>query len=500
LGAAKVRRYFTYYEDNPSGRLFPPVFGRGFVMKTNVKKAEATIRTHEGAPAAKESAQKELVRTVSGCLLYEDAFYESGSSIAARIGELCAEVPMKFLADLAVRARTDLKLRHVPLHLCVHMLGKKGDAQERNLVGETVAQVIRRADEVAEILALWWKDGRRKVPRQLKAGIAKAFRKFDAYQLSKWDRDGAVKLRDALFISHAKPKDEEQAPLWKKLVDGTLQAPDTWEVALSAGKDKKETFERLLKERKLGYMALLQNLRNMEEAGVDHAIVEQALLDGAKGSWALPFRFITAAKHAPKLEDALSKAAVEAASALPKLPGHTIFVVDISGSMAGALSRKGEMSRMDAAIGLVMLGREQADKATVYATAGDDGRRVHATALIPSRHGFALSDAIRGKYGELGGGGIFLKQCMEHIDKEEKKSSFDRVIVLTDEQDCDIAQSASEARRLGRRNYIVNVGVYEPALPVTGAGWIRVSGFSERIFDWIMAEEKEEAAEVAQQT
>jgi hypothetical protein len=369
---------------------------------------------------------------------------------------------------------------------------------ERNLVGETISAVIKRADELAEILAIYWKDNPKqptgknaKVPRQLKAGIAKAFRKFNEYQLGKWNRDGEVKLRDALFISHAMPKDDEQKALWKKLVDGTLAAPDTWEVALSRGADKKETFSRLIKEEKLGYMALLMNLRNCLEAGVDKGLIEEALISGAKDSWALPFRFITAAKHAPKLEESLGKAMIAASQAMPKLVGHTLLVIDVSGSMNGRLSDKSEMTRMGAAAGLAILMRERADEITIYATGGNDTSRIHATALVPSRHGFALSDAILQQYEPLGGGGIFLKQCMEYIDDGEKRFKFDRVVCVTDEQDCDIEQTASQAKKLGRHNYILNVGVYEPALPVTGAGWTRVSGFSERIIDWMMADESE---------
>jgi 60 kDa SS-A/Ro ribonucleoprotein len=70
-----------------------------------------------------------------------------------------------------------------------------------------------------------------------------------------------VKLRPVLFLFHAKPKDAEQAAVWKKLVENTLEPHDTWEVALSAGKDKRENFERLLREGKLGGPAVLRNLR-----------------------------------------------------------------------------------------------------------------------------------------------------------------------------------------------------------------------------------------------
>jgi len=70
-------------------------------------------------------------------------------------------------------------------------------------------------------------------------------------------------------MSHAKPKDEAQAALWRRLAANELANPDTWEVQLSAGADKKETFERLIREKKLGYIALIRKLRNMEQADVE---------------------------------------------------------------------------------------------------------------------------------------------------------------------------------------------------------------------------------------
>ena len=54
--------------------------------------------------------------------------------------------------------------------------------------------------------------------------------------------------------------------MWKRLIAGELAVPDTWEVALSSGANKREAWERLLREQKLGALALLRNLRNMREA------------------------------------------------------------------------------------------------------------------------------------------------------------------------------------------------------------------------------------------
>jgi len=94
--------------------------------------------------------------------------------------------------------------------------------------------------------------------------LAKAFGKFDEYQLAKWDnKKSTVKLRDVLFLCHAKPANPEREDLYKRLVAGELKTPDTWEVGLSAAKtpdQKKEVWERLISNNKLGALAFLKNL------------------------------------------------------------------------------------------------------------------------------------------------------------------------------------------------------------------------------------------------
>jgi hypothetical protein len=148
-----------------------------------------------------------------------------------------------------------MQLRHAPLFLVRELARRKGAG---TLVAETLEHVIQRADELGEFAALYWKETKQPLSAGVKRGLARAFTKFDAYQLAKYDREAAVKLRDVLFLCHAKPKDEAQAALWKKLVENTLESPDTWEVALSAGKDKRENFERLLREGELGGLAVLR--------------------------------------------------------------------------------------------------------------------------------------------------------------------------------------------------------------------------------------------------
>ena len=231
-------------------------------------------RTHEGAPARNISPTLQLRRSVLACLLWENQFYEDGVEIAGRISSLVPKVKPEAVAALALEARNKMKLRHAPLLLVREMARQK---EHRALVAKTLAEVIQRADELAEFVAIYWKDGKVPLSAQVKKGLAQAFRKFDEYQLAKYDRTGPIRLRDVLFLCHAKPRDAEQAALWKRLIEGELRTPDTWEVALSSGADKREAWERLLRERKLGALALLRNLRNMKQADVEESLVLEAL-------------------------------------------------------------------------------------------------------------------------------------------------------------------------------------------------------------------------------
>src|SRR5262249_44532414 len=230
---------------------------RPTMARLNVLNLKFGPRTHEGAPARKISTELQLRRSILACLLWECQFYEDGVEIAGRIAELVPKVAAEKVAALTVEAPEQMKLRHVPLLLVREMARHK---THRALVSETLARVIQRADELAEFVAIYWKDGKVPLSGQVKKGLAAAFPKFDEYQLAKYHRGGPIKLRDVLFLSHAKPRDAAQAGVWKKLIWGRLTTPDTWEVALSSGADKREAWERLLREGKLGALALLRNL------------------------------------------------------------------------------------------------------------------------------------------------------------------------------------------------------------------------------------------------
>jgi hypothetical protein len=282
-------------------------------------------------------------------------------------------------------------------------------------------------------------------------------------------------LADGEAMVHPKPKDAEQAAIWKQLVDGTLASPDTWEVELSSGKDKKATWERLLSEKKLGYMALLMNLRNMSEAGVTPSLVESALLAGAAHSKALPFRFISAYKHAPQYAQALSEAMELAVSG--ELPGSTALLLDVSGSMDAAISEKGELKRYETAVALAVLVRGLSKSCRIFAYAT-------VTAEIVDSKGLGMMDAVKHGMQTLGGS-TNTAAALQYL--QEKCPSVDRVILLTDEQSHDGIH-----RLWAKHGYIINVAPYAPGLETPG-GWVRINGWSERVIDWVRAHENVEA-------
>lgn len=438
-------------------------------MKTNTPAVNAE-RTHEAAPARIPKPVAQLERQVATCMLFEDTFYEKGSEIAAGIAASCATVPVQEIADCAVKAREDFKLRHVPLFLLAQLNKRRNEVP--GLLAKTVERVIQRPDELAESLAILSKVEGKPVKRVMshgfENGLARAFRKFSPYQLAKWNRDSAIKLRDVLFLTHAKPKDADQAATWKALVEGTLAAPDTWEVALSAGADKKATWERLLAESRLGYMALLMNLRNMTEAGVDRMLVEASLLNGASGSRALPFRFVSAAKAAPAFAQALSDGMLAAIDTTAKLPGVTYFLLDVSGSMDAALSAKGTLTRLEAAGALGVLLREvaQACRVFTFSLRLEEVANLRGLALVS---GMSRSQEHSGTH--LAGALATMKA---------KLPAPDRLVVITDEQSHD----GIMALPAGVNGYVVNVAPYRPGLDVSG-GWVRINGFSERVVDFI---------------
>jgi hypothetical protein len=418
-----------------------------------------------GTQVPQINAERQLKRITLAAMLWEKQFYLDGKSHAELVRELVAKVAPQKVETLALEARTKFKLRHVPL-LLARELARNGKLQATALTS-----VIQRPDEMSEFLSLYWQEGKSAVSNQVKKGLAACFNKFNEYQLAKWNKNSAaIKLRDVMFLSHPKPQSAEQAELFKRVAADTLTTPDTWETQLSAGADKCETFTRLMTEKKLGALAFLRNLRNMRDSGVNTDLIRSyaATLDVTK---VLPFRYVAAARIVPEFEDMLESMMFRSLATHDKIPGKTVLVIDVSGSMFGTkISSKSDLDRFDAAAALAMLCREVCEEVEIYSFSNNAVR-------VAPRRGFALREAISNSQQH---GGTHLGNSMRTINSN---GSYDRCIVFTDEQSYD----RPDAPR--GKGYVVNVASYENG--VNHNAWTEVNGFSEAVVDYIQALERE---------
>ncbi|SNC60697.1 TROVE domain-containing protein [Hymenobacter gelipurpurascens] len=354
---------------------------------------------HEGAAAYTLTPALELYAAVATAAL-QDQFYEKADARLTRLRELVAKNDALFVARLAVYAREQLHLRSVPLVLCVELAKlHRGD----NLVSRLVARVVQRADEITELLAYYAQANKRsgtktlnRLSKQLQKGLAQSFNRFDGYQLAKYDRAGAVRLRDALFLVHPTPQNEAQQALFNQLVSGTLPTPYTWETELSAlGQAEyatpeartaafRQKWEELIGSGKVGYMALLRNLRNILEAGVAPELVARAcatLSDerAVAHSKQLPFRFLAAYREVKALQTGVvptllgmlslrPNPVVDVLAALETAIGYSaanlrgfgpetrvVVACDVSGSMQHPISARSKVLHYDVGLVLGML-------------------------------------------------------------------------------------------------------------------------------------------------
>jgi hypothetical protein len=438
-------------------------------MASTNKKTVSKRITHEGAKASNISAKQELERTVMTCMLWENNFYEDGVSVADRIKDLVPKVSTKDIKEMAIKARNEQKLRHVPLLLVREMARSE---KHRSEVADTLQRIIQRPDELTEFLSIYWKEGKTPVANQIKKGLAKAFKKFNEYSLAKYNRKNTVTLKDVLFISHPKPDNDEQQDIWNRLVKDELKTPDTWEVEISGKGNNKDSWVRLLSENKLGSLALLRNLRNMIEKNVPKTAIKNAL-NTMKIDRVLPFRFLSAAKYAPDLEPELEQLMFKSVIAEEKIKGKTVILVDVSGSMDATVSAKSELTRLDAAYGVAILAREICDDVSIFTFSNQ-------LCKMAPRRGFALKDLMHNSQDH---GGTAMGAAINATFGSE--SDIERMIVITDEQSQDAVPNCPK----NVKGYIINVS---PDKNGVGYGsWIHINGWSESCVNFIRELEKD---------
>lgn len=425
-----------------------------------------------------------------------DKFYESSSEIFNRLKELVRLCDKKFVAQVAVYARTQFGMRSIT-HVVASELAKYvgGELWAKNFY----SAIVYRPDDMMEILSYHLaKNG--KETGAMKKGFAKAFDKFDAYSLAKYRGEGKqIKLVDVVNIVHPKPTEKNKKAM-SSLVKGELKSFDTWETELSkAGQSasndeekadlKKDAWIKLIREKKIGYFALLRNLRNIIEQAPE--IINEALeiLTNEvliKKSLVLPFRFITAFEEIQKLNDgkiirtvlmALNKAVDISTDNVPKFDGETLVVLDVSGSMAG------KPAIIGALFSAVLIKSNNSD----FIVFSDKAQYANVN---PMDSTITIAQSLK-----FATGGTNFHSIFQTANKK-----YDRVIILSDMQGWIGHYAPTASYNEYKRMTGANPYIY--SFDLNGYGSMQfpennvfcIAGFSEKIFDTMALMEQDKKA------
>lgn len=478
------------------------------------QKSDGKTRTtnHEGAPAYTLDAFTELYSLVVTSTL-SAKYYEKAEDTLTRLRILVKQVDDPVLVGkLAVYAREKMYLRTLPIVLAVELARNYKGA----VVGKTIARVIQRADEISEVLAYYqYANGRtgtkrlNKLSKQVQRGVAAAFNKFDEYQLAKYNRDTEIKLKDALFLTHPKPVNKEKQVVFDRLVAGTLQVPYTWETELSAKGNTAETWEDLLDSKKLGYMALLRNLRNILNVGVSADHIKRLCKhltnpNAVRKAKQLPFRFYSAFRELGEINSpytatvlsALEDAVLVTAENIQGFGYDTTVVIacDVSGSMEKPISERSTVELYDIGLILGMLLQNQC-KSVISGMFGD----VWKVVQLPRRAILSNAIELHRREGEVGystNGWRIIEYLIG------KKIAVDKIMIFTD---CQLWNSRYGNQNVFKRLWSVYLRTNPNAklylFDLSGYGTTPVSvhsdnvtfiaGWSDKVFDMLAALENQ---------
>ncbi|MEA5258320.1 TROVE domain-containing protein [Arcicella aquatica] len=495
-------------------------------MKFNwFKNAGTLYKNYQGAPAYKVSPEMELY-SASVTSMIEATTYEDEDSRQKRIKELMTKVSPEFVAKLAVYVRQQMYLRTVPVLLSVELAKIN---QGNSLVRKTIEHIVVRPDEILEVLAYYQKSNVRtgtkqlnRLSKQIQKGLANAFNNFDEYQFAKYNQANGIKLRDALFLVHPKPKDETQQGIFDKIAQNNLAIPYTWETELSALGQKsfnnknerkvafKHKWQELIDSQKVGYMALMRNLRNILEADVEEIYLQKVctyLSDSraVANSKQLPFRFLAAYRelskvnhgNVPLILNALEQAIKYSVTNLKGFDNHVKVVIacDVSGSMQKSISPKSKVLLYDIGLLLGMILQPKC-KNIVTGIFGDTWKVIQ----LPTQGILANVDAFYRREGEVGysTNGYLVIQ-----DLIKRRYIADKIMMFTDMQlwDTKGENSMSNCWRLYKKIapnaklYLFDLAGYGQApINVQRGDVFLMAGWSDKIFDVLSALESGESA------
>ena len=468
--------------------------------KTVVKPKTKTTN-HAGGEAYKESSELALVSLLLTSFV-NDQFYRSSNQSLEDLKKHIKSIPNKeFVAKSAIFARDEFGMRSITHALAGELASElSGKEWGKNFYDK----VVSRVDDMSEIMSYYLANktdkNHPKFPNALKKGFAKAFDKFDEYQLAKYKGENKeVKLVDIVNLVHPVPTSRNKSAL-NALVNDSLKNTKTWESMLTQagqqasneeelGQLKADAWMELISTKKIGYFALLRNLRNIINQApqvipsVCQMLTDEYMISKSK---VLPFRFVTAYEEISKLGSssdvrkvltAINQALDISAINVPKFDGETLVVLDVSGSMSG---RPSEIASLFGA----MLAKANNCDVMTFANHANYKQYNPMDSIVTIRNSFRFS-----------GGGTNFQDIFVKANK-----AYDRVIILSDMQGWMGHHTPTREFNDYKKKFNCNPYVY--SWDLQGLGTLQfpenkvfaLAGFSDKVFQIMSLLEQDKKA------
>lgn len=411
------------------------------MSKFNTSTTNTNKTTNRSGYVAYSMSDKEnLVTAVLTTMFGEPKYYGSTDNNIVKLATDCAKNDPEFLAKLACYARNVGNMRSVS-HVLASVIAREAHEYTRVVI----RNIVVRPDDITEIMSCYASMYGKPFPNAMKREIASIMQEFNEYQLAKYNGGNKkLKFKDVLRITHPIPKNKEVEELFRKVLDDTLETPYTWEVELSTRGNNKEVWDELIASGKVGYMALLRNLRNIVKSGANIKPVLDIISDPeqVKKSRQLPFRFYSAYKTlvtrglmTPEIHKALDKALSASIDNMEQIKGRTLIAVDTSGSMSMNISSHSDISCCDIASLFGAMANRICEDATVCYFDSAIGYRRPGYRI--ARYGKYDSVLDIAKDNSFSGGGTDLSLPMKYVLEnggEDSIKPYDRIIYFSDNE------------------------------------------------------------------
>lgn len=483
------------------------------VIKTD---GARTHRTYEGARAFARTDKSELFLLAITNMVAERTFYEAGDDRDRRFVELIHKVTLDdpdWVRRFVPWLRNEANMRSAAIVVAAEYVAAGGE-HGRAVVDSAIA----RADEPAEMLAYWTGVHGRRIPQPIKRGVADAaVRLYGEYTAMKYDGlSRSWRMGDVIELAHPKPRDDAQSELFRYLLDrrhhpqemtvpATLtkiarrsaleampveqrrealgaegaemltDAGITWEWMAGWVPDGMDAaaWEAVIPS--MGYMALLRNLRNFDEAGISTEMirhVEDRLTDAdaVRRSRQFPYRFFSAYKNVPSVRwvPALETALDLAVDNVPRFGGRTLILTDTSASMTYPVSRRSSIAHFEIAAVFAASVAKKADSVDLVSFAsGSETIRFRSNESV-----LRTVQRVHNRIGFVGHGTMLGQAIRRHY------RGHDRVVVFSDMQTADQLPALR-----GATVFVFNTGGYaKTPLEVGAHGRYELGGFTDATF------------------